>query len=474
MHGKGNLYEDKEIASNVRKYEAMKKSGVFAYFDVDEYLMIIDYYMQNGQENRALEACETAIGVHGDVPELVIERAQIQISQGHADIALQAINSVESLMSDNYDFYLTKASALLQTGDSSEFIKCFDKALKLSCDADPEERESIIFNIGEMLESCDMFDIALRFYQIAADEFPDNIDFLFKIGICYENLGKSDKSIEIYNKAIDIDPFSESAWYNLGIVYNKIGEFDKALEAYNFATTIDPSFYDAIFNKGNTYCNAGNHAAALECYKEYLKEYPASLSAQCYIGECYIHTDQLDEAERCFDSIIRMFEDYADAWYGKAMVFNARNDIDKAIEALHKALAIDPEHDVAWFHLGRLLNDCGDLAEAEKAIEKSIELNKYYENAWDLLGVICFEQMKIKKVIERMREATDFYLPNESSLLYMLAAAYLLEGEEKLGMEKFNQAYHNNPDLCERFFIIMPKRKLNSTLKAIYNKLKKK
>ncbi len=470
MREPGDLYEDKEMASNVRRYEAMKKNGVTTYFDVDEYLMIVDYYMQNDMQNKAIEACETGLKVHGNTPELVLKRAQIDVHQGKAKKGLKAILPLEPLLSDNYEFYLTKASALLQlSGDDDAFVECFQKALDLSLDVDPEEREDIFMGIGEMLENSQMFEPALNIYITATKEFPDNIDFLFKIGVCYENLGEIEKCLDVYNKAIDIDPFSENAWYNIGIAYNKAGEFDKAIEAYDYAIALYPSFFDAIFNKGNTCCNAGYYEKGLECYKEYLQEYPNSISAQSYIGECYFHLDQLDEAERCFDNILKLFDDYVDAWFGKAMIFSARNEYDKAIETLKKVVGIDDEYDVAWFHLGRLYTSIDDYGNAIKAYEKNVELNKFDAGSWECLALSYLTLDMVEEAEVKMNDALEC-LPDDSIILYVRAALLMMIGDNDSCVRDFRKAFSANPELCDHFLNIVPKYRIPAEIKALCKK----
>ena len=467
MRESGDLYEDKEMASNVRRYETMKKTGVPQYFDVDEYLMIVDYYMQRDMQNKAVEACETALKVHGNDPELLLKQAQIQVHQGKVKAAIKAILPLEPLLSDHYEFYLTKASALLQLGKSEDlFIESFQKALELSADVDPEEREDIFMSIGEMLEGGHFYKPALSIYKVAAREFPENIDFLFKIGVCYENLDRFDDSIAAYNRAIDLDPFSESAWYNLGIVYNSIGDYDKAIEAYNFATAIDPTFYDAVFNKGNTCCNAGYYEDGLKCYQEYLKVYPNSVSAQCYLGECLYHLDRLDEAERCFNSIVGMFSDNADAWFGKAMIFSTRREFDLAIDALEKVLHADPEHDSAWHQLGRILAQNNNFEGAIEAYRKSLELNHYEPIAWENLALAYSATDDDQAAIDVLNEGLE-YMPDDSILLYVLAAICLLIHRTDECLRHFRKAFRQDPDLCEHFISIVPESAIPSEIMSI-------
>ena len=460
MRDSGDLYEDKEVVSNVRRYEAMKRSGVYAYFDVEEFLMIVDYYMNHDMQNKAVEACETALETHGPDPELQLKRAQIHVHQGKAKAALKMILPLEPLLNDYYEFYLTKASALLQLGKSEDlFIESFRKALELSEDVEPEEREDIFMSIGEMLENGQYYKPALSIYKVASKEFPDNIDFLFKIGVCYESLDRIEESLKAYNRAIDLDPFSECAWYNIGIAYNRINEYEKAIEAYNYAIALDPTFYDALFNKGNTCCNAGLYKEGLECYQEYLKTYPNSVSAQCYVGECLFHLGRIDEAERCFDSIITLFSDYTDAWFGKAMILGVREEYDEAIKTMKKVIEIDPEYDAAWYQLGRLHAATKNFEDSVEAYREALKLNHYDVSFWESLALTYYTMHDTLEALKVLVGGL-VYLPDDSVLLYTIAALYLTAGFRKECLENFRKAFSQDPDLCDRFTAIIPARKI--------------
>ena len=473
MHNSDDWYDDKEVEEAVSRYEASKLTGGSQYFDVDEYLMIIDYYMVNDRQDEAIEACAKAMRLHGDEPELVLMRARIDIHQGNAEKALESILPLENMLSDDYGYYLTKASALLDL-ERDGFDECFEKVFELIEDESSELREDIFDEMGEMLERARLYPEARSFYEMAVEEFPENLVFLFKLGFCYECLSKPEKAIELYNKAIDVDPFSESAWYNIGIAYNRMGEYDKALEAYNYAIALDPSFSDAIFNRGNTFCNAGRYSEALECYQEYLQIYPDSVSAKCYSGECYIQLGRIDEADECYNKILSEHGgNNAEAWYGKAMVFSARGETKKAIEALETLLKIDNEHDTAWFHLGRLYFMLERNHDAIEAFEESLKLNKYNSAAWQNLALLLIMRHEYGEAIERLETALEFFLPDDSTLLYTLAAAEFLAGNVQSCMHDFKKAFNSDPDMIGDFLSLVPKSRMPIELKKLCNQNRK-
>jgi hypothetical protein len=52
----GDFLEDKELSSSLKRYEAMNSDGKFLYFDVDEFISIINYYIDNELIQKANDA----------------------------------------------------------------------------------------------------------------------------------------------------------------------------------------------------------------------------------------------------------------------------------------------------------------------------------------------------------------------------------------------------------------------------------
>ena len=197
----------------------------------------------------------------------------------------------------------------------------------------------------------------------------------------------------------------------------------------------------------------------MECYQEYLKTYPNSVSAQCYVGECLFHLGRVEEAERCFDSIITLFSDYADAWFGKAMILGVREEYTEAIKMRKKVIEIDPEYDAAWYQLGRLHAAQNNLEDSVEAYQEALKLNHYDVNFWENLALTYYMMDDTLNALKVLVGGL-VYLPDDSVLLYTMAAIYQMIGHRKECLENFRKAFSQDPDLCDRFTAIVPANKI--------------
>jgi len=107
--------------------------------------------------------------------------------------------------------------------------------------------------------------------QVWSDQEPkeEAKEFLEK-GDEYRNKGKYDEAIRYYEKAANIYPDYGKVWNNKGFAYDKKGKYDEAIKCYEKAISKDPEYVLAWNNKGWAYWYNGEHDEAERCFKKSL------------------------------------------------------------------------------------------------------------------------------------------------------------------------------------------------------------
>ncbi len=449
----GEFFEDMEMASNVKRYEAMMSTGIFTYFDVEEIETVVNYYIDNNKLDKAQKACLSGLTTHPTSQELKLKNAQICVGRGLAIEAIKWLDQVKEFSNTNHEYFLTKGMAMILLNHIEKAIDYFNRSLKLSPES---EKENVLFNIGDALENSGNHEKAIGFYLMGIEISQDTDDFYFRLGFCYDRKADFEKSIYYYQKYLDYNPFSENVWYNLGIIYNKIEDFEKSIDAYEYAIALDNSHYDAIFNLANALANNDRYAEAIKTYEEYVQFNPINLIAKYYIGECLIQLKKLPEALEKFNEILTENTDFPEAYYGKAMVYDELDDSEKAVENYRIALNLDDENTDAWFSLGNLFSKLNRLDDAIEALDKVVLINKFDIEAWLLNAEINDKIYRLNRSIELLSEATD-YLPDSSDILFSLSAYYFKNENSKMGILWFKNAFEIDSENFETTFKIYPK-----------------
>ena len=110
--------------------------------------------------------------------------------------------------------------------------------------------------------------------------------------LCYESWGLTDEAIREYDQALANDPQNTTVLSNLGILYTQKSDFVKAEDCYKKAIEANPNNHFAINNLAQLYYREGEYEGAVEYSLNALKICPnfkpsASLLAVIYGGYGY-------------------------------------------------------------------------------------------------------------------------------------------------------------------------------------------
>ena len=97
-------YDDSiELDQLLRSYERSKRQGKPCYFDSDDYIDIVEYYMRNEQFQEALDAVEEGLSLHHRDSDLRSLKANVLICLQRYDEAEKLVDAIDP--SDDPDVY---------------------------------------------------------------------------------------------------------------------------------------------------------------------------------------------------------------------------------------------------------------------------------------------------------------------------------------------------------------------------------
>ncbi|RYY17850.1 MAG: tetratricopeptide repeat protein, partial [Cytophagaceae bacterium] len=222
-------FEDPRAAQNtVRRYERMVAHDEATFFDLEEFEIIIDYYVTSAAFDKAQQACEVALSQYPFSTELLIDRAQISAMRGDYTEAERQISNVASLDPDNADVAVTRGIIATQRGDFEEAVRFFQAAL-----AQNPDREDIHFNLGLAYQSWQKYKSAARHYKHSLRLHPDNETTVQELLNCLEASNRLPEHEEFFQRFTDDDPYSAVAWYNLGQYYYRLEKYEQAAASFD-------------------------------------------------------------------------------------------------------------------------------------------------------------------------------------------------------------------------------------------------
>ncbi|HOP42205.1 MAG: tetratricopeptide repeat protein [Flavobacteriales bacterium] len=420
----------------VQRYEDMLSRNDLCFFDVEEFELIIDHYLDGSEPRKAQQVLVFAHRQHPGSVNLLFCEANIMLGMGKLNRALEVLDAIEKLEPFNEEVHLQKAGIFGQLRNYRKAIDHYRKAIGLA----DEGLDDIYLDLAFEHENCEEFDEAIGCLQKALELNPENEAVLYELAYCYDLAGADAASIAFFRRFTNDNPYSFVAWYNLGNALAREERSEEALDALDYAIAIDERFSSAYFSKARVLLQLGRYAEAVECYRETLAFDGPQAITFSYIGECFEKMEAYDQALIHYDKALALEPEWVDAWVGRGVVKDVQGRVSEAVSDLEQAVRLAPEHADAWYYLANALARRTDYAPALAAYTRCNTIDPSYLDGWLDHADLLLQIKGPESALAKLREAEIVHKLNARfryrHVSYLLRAGRtqraLLELEEAL------------------------------------------
>lgn len=388
-----------------------------------EKLVDFDYWaslcqtLQSAQEyDKALEACDQAVGMfpndpeawhhRGDVLVALNRRAEALISYEMAlrqtprdalilakrCATLTALNRLEDAMTaceeglavdgdwrgENAALaWYHRGEALMQAGRPAEALASYDWAIRTDPNYSPALAGRCLA-LGQMarlesaLRDCDR---ALQANQWGQESRA--LGFLRR-GQVLALAGQFAAALDAYNDALALDPSNERAWTEQGVVLGRMGRQTEALASHTWALGIKENYAYGLANQCTTLNRLGQYEEAIAVCDQALQTGDNRWSeigpalAWNQRGNALAGLVRYEEGLASINRAISLKADYDEAWINRAVVLWLLQRYDQALDSIHYAVRLNPNSSRAWYNQGRILVSLGSFGEAAQAYRNAL------------------------------------------------------------------------------------------------------
>ncbi len=320
----------------VQRFEQMIESGDMYYFDSEQFIEIIEYYLDFSDVEYAFKALSLASEQYPENISLKIKWLEYFVQTKNLKKAQTLIEGLVELEPNDTDLLIAIAQYWSARKRHYFAIRYYKKALK-----NEEEEDFILSAIGnEYLELNEVSKALENFLKSLRINPLDEYAF-YSIIHCYEALDHNQACISFLEKYIDEHPYSENAWFQLGMKQAKVEEYANAYQSFDFAVVINP---DSVINhtqKAICLECLGYWEEAIKVYQEALEYEEIKAQLMLSIANCFI---QLKEPKH-------------------------------ALGILKQALKEDPNFDALYFEISKIYEHLGNLQESLYYTKKAVELD---------------------------------------------------------------------------------------------------
>jgi tetratricopeptide (TPR) repeat protein len=413
---------------------------------------IIDYYDEQEEISKALEAAEMAIEYFPFSAPLLIKKADLLLATRKYRDALDLLEKAELFDATDINLYILKTDAYLAMDMHEKAVELLEKAVT---SFEGEEKIELLFELADVYDDYEEFDKVFDCLTVILKEEPTNEEALYKICFWTDFTGRNEESIRLHLKIIDDHPFNELAWFNLAAAYQGLKLYEKAIDAYQYAIAIDEKFDYAYRNIGDAYIRLRKYREAIEALEKVLELSKPEEVIYEAIGHCYDHLKNYAQARFHYRKASHLNPDDSKLFYKIACTYYNEGQWVSAIKQLESALKLSrlqPEYNLL---MGECKMQLNEIKEAVQFLSTAVRVRPKKIAGWEAL-IRCLFSAGFYTEARQQALAALNNTNNKPVFLYYLSAIFFGMNKSKEALLYLEKALAITPKHLKKFVQLNP------------------
>ena len=462
-----NKYELQEL---LNQYSKLRSGKNHPYIEEESFEKIISYYQDKDDLKNALEAAEYAIEQFPWSADLLVKKADVQLSSRYYKEALAVLEKAEVLDKNNLNLYICKTDAYLALDMEEEAIATLNTGLQLF---EGDDRIELLFEMADIYDFYEDFQKVFECLKMILEQEPNNEEALYKICFWTDFTGRNEESIRLHQSIIDRFPYNHLAWFNLGAAYQGIKLYEKAIDAYHYSIAIDEKFDYAYRN----------------------------------IGDAYIRLRKYKEANEALFKVVELSKPEDVIYEAIGYCFDKQKNYSQARLHYRKALHLNPENSLLFYKIGCTYFNDLNYNSCIRQLEHAIKINNKQPDFHLLMGECYLRMEKFKDAIDYFKTAVNLrpknvpgwealirclyyandyddaydhtdlalhYTENKPVFLFYKSSVLFAQAKNKAALLQLEEAMEKAPRLLKRFVDFNPSILQNRQVVDLIAKYKRK
>jgi len=441
-----------ELRELLHQYHNLKMGRNHTFIEEDAFEIIIDYFDENEELSKAIEAAGFAIESYPYSANLLLKKADLLIATKKYRDALSILKRAELLDTTDKNLYILKTDVYLALDEQEKAANVFEKAIY---QFDGEEKIELLHELSDVYDDYEHFDKIFDCLQLILELDPNDEEALLKICFWTDFTGRNEEGIRIHQKIIENHPFSEMAWFNLGSAYQGIKLYEKAIDAYLYTVAIDEKFDNAYRNMGDAYLRLRKYKEAIEVLQKALELTRPEEVIYEAIAHCYDKLGKYAQSRSNYRKATHLNPDNSQLFFKIACTYMNEFAWESAIKNLHTAMQIykmQPEYNLA---LGQCYMEVGKIDAAIQYFGNVVKHRPKNTNGWLELLKCLYKTAHFEQGLEYVNHA--LFHTNEKPIFFIYKCAFLLTlGKSKEAALQLELGLSKNSKLIKKLVELNP------------------
>jgi tetratricopeptide (TPR) repeat protein len=446
-------YHDRESIDELLKhYNNLRNGGSGIFLEEEAFEKIIDYYDDQEEISKALEAAETAIEYFPFSAPLLIRKADLLLATRKYREALELLERAELFDARDINLYILKTDAYLAMDKHEQAVELLEKAV---ASFEGEEKIELLFELADVYDDYEEFDKVFDCLKVILEEDATNEEALYKICFWTDFTGRNEESIKLHRAIIEEHPFSELAWFNLAAAYQGLKLYEKSIDAYQYALAIDEKFDYAYRNIGDAYLRLRKYKEAIEALEKVLELSKPEEVIYEAIGHCYDHLKNYAQARFHYRKASHLNPDDSKLYYKIACTYYNEGQYGSAIKQLESALKIHRLQAEYNLLMGECKLQMNEIKEAVQFLSTAVRVRPKNISGWEAL-IRCLYTAEFYTEAKQQAQAALGHTNNKAVFLYYLSAILFAMGKSKEALLYLEKGLSTTPKHLRKFIQLNP------------------
>ena len=444
--------ESENIKELLRQYDNLRNGRSAIFLEEESFEKIIDWYDDQEETAKALEAAEISIEYFPFSSALLLRKADLLLASRKYHEALRIVEKAAMFDATDVNLYILKTDAYLALDQQEKAVAVLEEAIALF---EGEEKIELLFELADVYDDYEEFDKVFDCLQLILQCDPTNEEALYKICFWTDFTGRNEESIRLHLSIIDEYPYSELAWFNLGAAYQGIKLFEKAIDAYQYALAIDEKFDYAYRNIGDAYIRLRKFKEAIEALEKVLELSKPEEVIYEAIGHCYDRLHNYAQARFHYRKASHLAPDDSKLLYKIACTYFNEQQWNSATKALESALKIHR----LQYEYNLLMGECKLQVEAFKEavqyFSTAVRVRPKNMAGWEAL-IRCLYFGGFYTEARQQAASALQYTNGKPIFLFYLSAILFAANKPKEAILYLEKGMQASPKLVKKFVALNP------------------
>lgn len=416
------------------RFQTMIGSGDVGYFDQDDMIDIIDFYLYEFEMDYAEKALDYAISFFPDQPLFRLQKVKKFILEFEFEEAKKELQYVEDQYLPSAEFYVEKIFLTRIIHPDIDISDLLQKAYVL----DPCNPDVHFFYAYEAIKKGDI-DKALTHIFIVLEEEDGFDEQFYSFSFLFEEQKLFNEAYCFYKAISERYPLMEAAWFGLGLACNWLECHQEAIENYQLVISLDETMSSAYFNMGNSYYELQQFENALAQYKMAYEIDDWDINFVNSIADCYTMLNQYEDAKRYYHIALVLCPNSVDAVRGMISILEQFGKQEEIPAFTERVFMEAPQSFDLLFEALEFYPDEEKIAKLEQLFGFTVAQIKEKDTFFNLFVYYCCRFKLYNYGIAILERYYDLEVL-EDKIFYYFSALYYLSGNYPLGNEYLSQA----------------------------------